>query len=484
MNKYILTFCVLSTLLTACSDFEDINKNPNQPGVIPASSLMANIVYSVMGEDASDGSNNSTGMYSTFVGGDMGECWAQHWAKVQYNDEERYSARETALENFWQTMYQVCQNCKRMKELATDENNKNLQGVALTLQAYSFGVLTDCYGSIPYSEALTAADGNFKPKYDKQEDVYTGILALLDEAISLFGSNNGAIPADAKIMYGGSAAQWKKFATSLKFRTLMRISAKRNVSADLQALVNSGNLFSSNEDDAQVIFDEQPAANPVYETIIFGSRGEFKMNSVLVDMMTNLSDPRLPVFAKPAVSDGTYRGKPSGVKNVPNAQYGYKNISAIGDKYTAAKAPGVFLSYAEVSFLLAEAAQKGFISGSVETYYKNGIRASLVFNGIEDSKISTYLAQPNVQLNPGTELKTIGEQKWLALFGQGIESWIEWKRTKFPVLTPAIDATIDEIPSRYKYPSVEQSLNASSYSGVVTEQGPDVLSTKFWWLKP
>lgn len=487
MKKYILAFGIFSVLLQGCSDFESTNTNPNQPGNVPAASLIPNILYTCMGEDADVA--NSTGMYSTFVGGDMGGCWAQHLSKVQYNDEERYKPRGSVVQDFWETIYEdVVNDANKMNILATEENNKNLQGIALVLKAYGFSVLTDCYGDIPFSEALKAGEGLYKPKYDKQEDVYTGILALLDEAQTLLDPANGDVPASSDVMYKGDITKWKKFAGSLKFRCLMRISSKKNVAADLQAIVNSGNWFASNSDDAAFVFNTaQPTANPFYETVVFGNRAEWKVNSVLVNMLSNFSDPRLAVYAQKA-SDGTYRGKPSGYNNVPSTAFGYKNISAIGTKYLKADAPGVFMSYAELCFLLAEARQKGLItSGTAAAFYNEGIKASMLSNGIsKPADIDAYIALPVVDLNasPGDELQRIAEQKWLALFGQGIEAWTEWRRTKFPVLTPAVDGVINEIPSRYQYPANEQSINADAYNAAVTNQGPDLLTTKMWWLKP
>ncbi len=487
MKKYILAFGIFSVLLQGCSDFESTNTNPNQPGKVPAAALIPNILYTCMGEDGDVA--NSTGMYSTFVGGDMGGCWAQHLSKVQYNDEERYKPRGGVVQDFWETIYEdVVNDANKMYIIATEENNKNLQGIALVLKAYGFSVLTDCYGDIPFSEALKASEGLYKPKYDKQEDVYTGILAFLDEAQTLMAPGNGEVPASSDVMYKGDITKWKKFAGSLKFRCLMRISSKKNVAADLQAIVNSGNWFSSNSDDAAFVFNTaQPTANPFYETVVFGNRAEWKVNSVLINMLSNLGDPRLPVYAQKA-SDSTYRGKPSGYNNVPSAAFGYKNISAIGKKYLAANAPGVFMSYAELCFLLAEAKQKSFIStGTVEGYYKSGIEASLIFNGItKPADVDNYLSKPVVDIaaSPGNELQRIAEQKWIALFGQGIEAWTEWRRTKFPVLSPAVDGVIDEIPSRYQYPSNEQSINSASYTAAVANQGADLLTTKIWWLKP
>lgn len=487
MKKYIIIgFSSFLIFLQGCSKFDEVNNNPNDPVIVRSDLLLNNIMYTAFAEDGDV--PNSTGLYSTFVGGDMGGCWGQHLSKVQYNDEERYIPRVGVVQDFWETYYEdVCNDAKKAHDLAVTEDNKAMQGAALVLQAYGFSVLTDCYGNIPFSEALNSTI--FTPKYDAQEDVYVGILAMLDEANDLFNDGTGSIPEASDKMYGGDITMWQKFANSLKVRALMRVSFKSStkidVSAQLNDIVNNRAIFTSNDDEAKFAMGAaQPAANPFYETIVFGNRAEWKVNSVLVDMLTNLNDPRLPVYAQKA-SDSTYRGKPSGYRNLPSTTYGYKNISAIGKKFLLPEAPGYFMSYAELCFMLAEAKQRGLLSGgnSAEQYYNDGVTASLEGNGVSSVAIATYLAQPNVILTLGTELEQISEQKWISLFGQGVETWTEWRRTKIPTLIPAVDGAINEIPSRYQYPTTEQALNATNYNAAVGSQGADLLTTKVWWIQ-
>ena len=469
----IFTLAVGLVLFMGCDkDFEEINNNPNDPIAVPSGLLTADVVF-----------NAGNTLYSTFVGGDMGSCWAQHWGKVQYNDEERYQPRGSVIEvTVWKTIYEdVISDAKTMQTLAEEEGNDNMKGVALVMQAYGYSLLTDVFGSIPFSEAIRADEGIFSPKYDTQEEVYTGILAMLDEANSLFSADGGTILANSDILYGGDYSKWQKFANSLKFRSLMRISGKVNVASQLQALTSQP-MFSSNSDEAKLIYlANDPSANPIFETIVFGNRAEFKVNSVMVDMMAGINDPRLPIYAAPN-EDGEIRGKPAGIENVPNDDYNYSNVSPIGSAYLQATAPGYFLSYSELQFLMAEAAHKGYISGSAETYYQNGVSASFAANGLSQADADAYLAQGTVAYTQATGLQKIAEQNWLGLFCQGIEAWTEWRRTGYPALQPAIEAVINEIPSRFTYPSIEQSVNKANYDAAVSGQGADLLTTKVWWM--
>lgn len=472
--KYILSLSLVVFFAASCDEgFEELNTNPNDPVAVPSGLLIADVARSA--------TNN---LYSTFVGGDMGACWSQQWGKVQYNDEERYDPRESVIESTWKNIYEdVISDAHSMHTLAVAEENANMQGVALTLKAYGFHVLTDLYGDIPYSEAIKATEGIFKPAYDNQEAVYTGILATLDEAITLLGTS-GDINSSSDLVYGGDAMMWKKFASSLKFRCLMRISAKKDVSADLQALVNAGNLFSSNDEEASITYlSNDPNANPIYETIVFGNRTEFRIGEVIVNLLEDRNDPRLAVYAQPN-TEGNYVGKPAGYLALPSDTWNVNTTSAIGTKYLEAEAPGYFMSYPELLFLMAEAAQKGYISGSANDYYLAGIEASFAANGIS-ADYADYVGQATIPLASGTELEQIATQNYLALFCQGVEAWTEWRRTGFPALTPAVDNSLPDpnmMPVRYTYPTIEESVNKDSYNAAVANQGANALTTKVWWM--
>lgn len=471
----IITILFFSLLVSVgCdSDFEEINQDPNNPLAVPSDLLIPGIIRAAQ--------NRS---YSTFTGGDMGACWSQQFAKVQYNDEARYIPRQGVITSVWNDFYSVViADADAIYTIAASENNNNMMGVGLTLQAYGYSFLTDVYGAIPFSEAIKAgSEGIIAPKYDSQEEVYTGTLAMLDEAIALFGTG-GAINGTNDILYGGDAGLWKKFASSLKFRMLMRASAKMSVGADLQALANAGNLFTSNAEDAKLVYlSANPSSNPLYESIVFGTRGEWKINEAIVDRLNADNDPRLSVYAG-LNEDNEYRGKPSGYADVPSDDWNYTNVSALGDFYLRPELPGFFVSYPELKFLMAEAVTKGYISGNANTHYIEAIKASMEYNEVPAGDIAGFLSEK--ALNTGSQsaaLEQIATQNWIALFSQGVESWNEWRRTGYPVLTPAFEADLNQIPSRYNYPTIEASLNTANYNDAVSAQGVDDLTTPVWWM--
>jgi hypothetical protein len=473
--KYILSVFIVSLLVVGCDkDFEEINANIDDPVVVPSSMLIGTVVRNV-----------TNSVYSTFNGGEIGENWMQHQSLLQYNDPDRYKPRETSMDGMWNTFYLAASDAHQMQALAVAEENEVNQGIALVLKAYCFSLLTDYYGDIPFSEALLgpSSEGIFFPAYDAQADVYAGIFAMLDEAIPLLAGSGDTDP-NMDIMYAGDASKWRKFAASLKFRGLMRISAKQDVSADLQALVNSGNLFSSNADEAKLVYlASSPEANPMFETIVDQGRAEHALAATFVNYLIEVSDPRISAYCQPAANTGSYVGKPSGNAESPLPGFSYGDVSNIGLPYLEATAPGYWLSYTELLLLQAEAAKKGFISGgdaAAEAYYAAAITNSFAENGVGSA--AAFLTQSGIAYTPGNALEQIYRQKWVTLFAQGFECWTEWRRTQSPALTPVIDGYLSEIPSRLKYNSKEQAINGPNYDAALTAQGPDELTTKVWWM--
>lgn len=474
MKKISILFIALISIFTTTScdkDFDEVNTDPNRPTEVPAYLLLGSIIRV-----------NQNAIYGMQQGGDMGMCWAQHVSKVQYNNEERYIPRRVAIDAIWDALYaSVISDAKSMYTLGEQQGNSNIQGISLVLQANAFQILTDLYGPIPFSQVFEP--GNVQPAYDSQEQVYAGILAMLDQADAIIATGTGDVPASADLVYGGDMSKWRKLANSLKLKALMRISQAPGVNnaAEIQAVVNAGHLMTSNADSAQLIYlAAQPDANPIYETIVFGVRSEYKVSSVLVDNLEALNDPRLPVYAQKN-SGGIYKGNEPGVEHAGN----YNDYSALGTKYLDPTLPGVILSYAQVELYLAEAANEGYISGgnaaAVDHYHK-GIAANFEFNGIA-GEAAAYIAQPGLAFSDTSAGRVqIGTQMWLALYGQGFEAWAEWRRTKQPSLQPVFEAAVPTIPNRLFYPTSEPLLNRASYNAAVaTIPGGDELTSTIWW---
>lgn len=471
----IFLMATLGIFFSSCdSGFDEMLVDPNRPrpDQIETDLLLANTLR-----------QTQAATYNVGWAGDMGMCWSQLWSKVQYNDEERYIPRRPVIDLVWSTLYaNVIYDAKVMSSIAASKGNKGLEGVGLIVQANAFQILTDLYGPVPFTEACIK--GIDQPKYDSEKTVYEGVVAMLTKADALLATGQGTLNPTSDVVYAGDFAKWRKLANALKFKALMRIAdvPGTNVNAQLQAIFNSGNLMTSNDDSANVINKSDAAlANPFPGTL--ATRLEYKVSSVLVSNLNALTDPRLKVFAKP-VSGTTYVG------NIPgNESLNYAGMSAVGAFYNSNTLPGVIMSYAQQELYIAEAAIEGKISGGAalsKTHFENGVTANFLFNGLTAADATTYLAQPSLSYtDAATGSPIIGKQMWFALYGQGFEAWTEWRRTKFPALSPVqnADVNVGAIPSRLFYSTVEETNNQANIAyGVSLLPGGNKLTSKIWWM--
>ena len=198
------------------------------------------------------------------------------------------------------------------------------------------------------------------------------------------------------------------------------------------------------------------------------------MSKTYVDSLMSWKDPRLPVFAQlnkdTIVANRTYRGLPNGLND--GAGDPLFLISRYGAYWRETpNAPIALLTYSEVLFLEAEAAQRGWIGGSADSLYTAAIRASMQQYGISDSAANAYLSDTvRVRYNPANGLTQIAYQKWVSLFMQGMEGWTEVRRTGVPHLVPGPNAILPEIPERLPYASNEVVLNKANVDAAVAAQ--------------
>ena len=236
-------------------------------------------------------------------------------------------------------------------------------------------------------------------------------------------------------------------------------------------------------DIAQLVYLTSPNQNPI--SLFFDTRDDYRISKSIVETLKSLNDPRLSVFANKTetATPEVYIGVPNGLTNSAASALGFSKTSKIGTYFTTPQTPGVILCTAEVLFGRAEAAARGYTTEDAESLYNQAIKASLKQFGITDlTVVNNYLAQPSVKYNSANFRQSIGVQKWIALFGQGLEAFAEWRRLDYPQLTPAAAGALDgKIPVRYIYPGSEQSLNLKNYKAAVARQGTDALTTKLWF---
>jgi hypothetical protein len=414
---------------------------------------------------------------------DASLLFVQYWAKIQYTDPDRYIYTNSAFQELWTVGYsKTIVNLNEVIKIADAQGNTNYKGVALVLRSWAFSLLTDAFGNVPYKQAANI-DQYLTPTYDSQKDVYFALLDDLKAAQIALTPSGKAIAGD--IVYGGNIASWKKFANSLRLRIALRIADRepakaKQVLADIQA--EGGSYISSNAETAQFTYIDSPNQNPVSN--LFDTRDDYRISKTIVDKLFALNDPRLSIYAA-KTQDATpqgYVGIPNGLLVGDASNLGFTKTSKPGTYFRAPHAPAVILSYAESLFDRAEAAARGFTTEDAGSLYEQAVTAALAQYSVSSSDIATYIAQPAVKYDATNYKKSIGEQKWLALFGQGLEGWTEWRRLDYPQLQPAVAGTLNgKLPVRFIYPGTEQSLNGKNYTSAVASQGADVLTTKLWF---
>jgi hypothetical protein len=506
-NRSIKIFALgilLAPALFSCKDLTVLNQNPN--GINPLTANPNLVMSTVLTETGKSFVNLG---YQDIAG------------VMQHTQKDGWSGGHNTYEwggsQSWASYYDILRNNQYVYDRSVTLNWEMHQGISLVIKSMMFGLITDLWGDAPYSAALKGADGgtaNTFPAYDSQEAIYTGILADLEKANTLLSKNAveyTSTPGTADVYYQGNPTKWRKLANSLMLRFYMRISTKKPdvAKAGIEKIMANAvqyPIITAIADDAAMPFagnsnDDSWPANAVYDASASNYR-RLKMAATFVNKLLELKDPRIAVWANkvqiPLVVDanlpkGTdkiengkrylspdkvvgrdvntnpdYVGLPTGLIGgasynlSPTAEQAANNphVSWLNDIYKQAKGPLLrsrMMSAAEVRFILAEAALKGWsVAGAAKTHYEAGVKASLDTWGTT-AAYATYIAQKGVAYD-GT-LKQIIEQKWISSWTAAQEAWFDYRRTGFPELTVGPASIRKVLPVRFYYMLDERNLN-------------------------
>lgn len=484
-------------VLYSCNwdDFGDLNVNPNASTTPKTSALFTNAMLS------------SGGM----VTASTGALYTQMLANKQYTSEDNYLTVNFSQDGWYNG---PLADLDKIIRLNTDEatkdgvlldgSNANQIAVAKIMQSFYYLFMTNRWGDLPYSEALQGPDAVLKPKFDSQEAIYDGCIQTLKDAADQINLAEAAVKGD--ILLNGDMARWKKFANTIRLVAALRLSKvnETKAKAEFADAFADGVILTNAENVKYSYLNVQTYENPYYNSFVTSGRKDWTIadplmnylqintydspHSTAVGKMNVAADPRLPVYAAPIENTtSTYIGMPYGLSeatagSVPNSQ-----VSFIGLAFRQQNTPGWLMTAAQVNFCLAEGAFRTWIAGSAQTFYETGIQRSLEFHGVS-AGYATYITNSEVAFTAGRELEQILTQKWIALFPDGYEAWAEWRRTGFPVLAPAANATNEsgEIPRRQAYSTAEATLNTENYKAALERQGltKDNLDGRVWWDKP
>jgi len=416
-----------------------------------------------------------------------------------------------------------------MTLLKGNTSSVNLLSMIRIWKAQAFMGLADTYGDVHYSDAGKAyTDHVFYPKYDDDAAIYADLEKEIREATAalnpagdyvsadLFFGKNAAIPITT---VSAQVAKWKKLGNSLLLRLGMRYSKLNTAKAQaLAAEAFAGGVMTSNADNAYVKYDGTLATNTFNLGLINNNPRFYYAAEPFVNQLRSTNDPRTGfIVAKfadpnnpladpnPDLLPADQFGVPVGVisdslaKNPPyrGTRAGGYNYSQLNVKCVASQtAPTFWVTYAQTSLLLAEAAKRGWIAGgdaAAQTFYENGIQAdmdtyALYPNGaaISGAAKTTYLTDPAVAYNSVNALQLINTQYWIANIANGTEAWANFRRSGFPALSPNLfnNNLSGGFIRRLTYPDYESSNNKTNYFAAVQAiGGTDNLTTRVFWDK-
>ncbi|SDG41844.1 SusD/RagB family nutrient-binding outer membrane lipoprotein [Psychroflexus sediminis] len=476
MKKYIISFLTLSLLFSCASDekYERLNIDPKNPVEVSEDFLFTSATVSL-----------SDFMASPNVNINIFRFISQYLTATTYVDEPNYDLTNRNIpQSQWSELYrdvlldlEDAKSNVNTNELLTQGEKDARIGQIEVLQVYTYQVLADTFGNIPYTEALEANDGNFLPAYDSAEElIYEDLIKRLQTASGLLSSGQGFSGAD--VIYGGDMNKWMKFNNSLQLRLAMRISdSNPGLSQSAAEDAASKGVLTGNEDNALLNYQSSPPnTNPLWEDLVQSGRSDYVAANTIVDIMNDLEDPRRMYYFDENLGAGVYEG------GIYGAQNPFSGSTHIGESFKNPTHPGILLDFAEVSFHLATASELNYnVFGDAMTHYNNGITASMNYAGIEDpTVISAYLTKPDVVYNSVNSNALIGTQFWIAMFDNPLEGWSVWRKYDEPSLNLP-GSTGNPVPLRYTYPINEQNLNEANYQAASQAIGGDTQQTALFW---
>ena len=492
MKNIYLLLIVLVVLVTSCQKFSELEKDPNRPGQVPPSLIFTNVLYS--------------SYYSPWSAVSR---WNQFWcSNYAYYDDQTYDWTNASFN------YSELQNVKQMTAEALRVGlpvNNPYAALGKFFNAYFYVEMSMKLGDVPMTDALKGLE-NTQPKYDTQKAVFKQALVWLEEANSdlklLISSSDNSLAGD--FMLGNDLVKWQKVVNSYKLRLLITLSKKSadtdlNIAAAFNALISNPSkypLISSLDDNLKFTFNASTDKYPLNPDEYGKTATRNNMSATYLNTLAALKDPRTFIVADPAEAKlrsglhatdyQAYVGASSGESlddmsvKMLNGEYSPISRSHYYGSYVGE--PCIQIGYSELCFNIAEAINRGWVSGNAEAYYINGIKASWTFHGANvAANWDTYYAQSTVHFstNSATALTQILTQKYLAFFNNsGWEAYRNSRRTGVPTfLTGVGTGNSQRIAKRWQYPSSERTTNATNYNAALTSQfgaTTDGINSEMW----
>ena len=471
MKKFLLSAGIACAVASCTSDITSLNVNPKSPEQVPAGALVANATITLTDYLATLNVNlNNFSM------------WAQHITETTYTDEANfdYPNRDVNGNTFDVLYTDVLRDlAEAEKAVAVDINLSEAQKVQQmavidVLEVYTYQILVDIFGDVPYTEALSSE--TVVPAYDKGEDIYTDLAARLTADIAVLGGDNGLGSYD--LLYGGNSDGWKKFASSVLLRLAVRVADHDLARASSWgAAALAGGVILTPADDASLQYASAPPhTNPLWDQLVQSGRSDFIAANTLGDVMNSLNDPRRGIYFRNNNGDSVV-GAPYGLASA------YPLFSQPGDLLEDPTLAHTLIDHVEVHFLLADAAARGVsIPGATaEGLYQAAVGASIVNWGGTATDAAAYLAQPSVAWDATNWQSRLGTQKWISLFMRGNEAWAAQRQYDLPMNIAAEAQRVT--PLRMSYGVDEYALNNANVTAAGANYQGDKDTAPIFWDK-
>lgn len=425
--KYIPLFVL--TLLLGCSDYLDVNTDPNNPADADEKLVLPAAEQSIAAR---------VGNYYRITGALWSQQYTQNNTSSQYIPTDNYDVENlNFLENDFVEMFSGPLNdLKYVKTKATAAENWTNYMIATVLEVYSYQLIADLYDGAPVLDALKGDENNFTPEWQNGEAVYDELLARLDDALAKdFLVSTNINPAESDLLFGGDVDSWIRFANSLKLKLMMRYSAVNPAKAEslISELVNSGAEFLTTDAAITGYYDQPDRSNPMYEADRrnLNTSTNLKASLTMVNYLQQTSDPRINFFYDAPIAGGEIKGMRQGTSSTSSAQLDSRTISGATVLPTD---PVYFISLPELLFLRAEAAARGFSDENAKELYDAGVLAAFDRYGLNGS---SFIEVGGVYEYPGGSIEenveAIIEQKWISQVGaNSLEAWFDMLRTGYP----------------------------------------------------
>ncbi|MGY0391810.1 SusD/RagB family nutrient-binding outer membrane lipoprotein [Bizionia sp. KMM 8389] len=491
-TKYKLLLLVIFAITVSCSDYLDVNDNPNSPA---ADDVTPDLILA--------GAISNTYRTQATTMNQLGNVMMNNWGANVNSFTGGYSEEfSLALDNnFYNTIFTgLFRNTYNFQAIIDypSADYDNHKAISKILKSFYLQYVVDLYGDVPYTEAHKGIE-NLTPAYDDDRAIYEALYAQVDEAIDMInGAGVNVVPVGSEdIVFNGSMSSWLAFANTLKLRILLRMSTGAE-NGDAQSLAFITPRFADMQTAAFLINDatinpgysnENVAQqNPFYGTYGYSNNETtpttnynfVRATDYAVSFLINSGDDRVNYLYDEA-DDGS--GSVIGVVQGADADNSPPGLSPLGlGLLIDSSQDGYVMTAAESLLLQSEAQLKGYIPGNAEASFEAAIDASFQLLGANRSSYAPSVAGLGWVGSDEDKIEAIMRQKWIATNGiNAIESWIEFTRTGYPNDIPlALTAQSSTRPKRLMYPSDEYISNSAN---VPDQTRADVFATGPFWAQ-